>query len=336
MLARAAIVTIILVTAGPMLAAPPDVHLEVLLEDRMRVGEPQRWLGMLDDMPFASVRMRQARAGEAPEIDRPSKTNGPIRIRGLLSSKGILRVPDEQFRFSDRGRMRRWIEELKVGDVEPPVAFGLTANELLSVRRELSTPVIQKTLNQPLSKVVDDVRSNLTIAIRMDPTATTRIRLNQPVEDELTGLSSGTALAAALRPMGLAIVPKRSADDSISLRIVPGRNASEAWPVGWDLDKPNREALPKLFDFLQVEIVATPLDEALLALQKRLDVPFLLDHNSMAARNINPSEKQVRFPSKRTFYKRVLDQLLFQARLEAQPRIDDAGEPFIWITTIGR
>ena len=44
---------------------------------------------------------------------------------------------------------------------------------------------------------------------------------------------------------------------------------------------------------------------------------------------------RVRFPAKRTFYKRVLDQVLFQARLEAELRVDDANRPFIWVTTIG-
>lgn len=335
MLVRAAICTLLLVSANSALGAAPQVHLEIVLEDRLRIGEPQRWLQMLQDLPFASVRMRQMRAGEKPEIDRKSKTTGPIHVRGVLGVNGFLRVPDNRFRFADRRRIQQWAEQLKAGDVEPPVAFGLTANELVSVRQKLSARVIRKTRDQSLSQVIQDIRSNLSIAVTIDPSAATRIRATEAVDDELSGMSSGTALAAALRPRGLALVPTRTAIGSLSLRITQGGNVPEAWPVGWQPETADRDTIPKLFDFLQVEVAATPLDEALAALQGRLDVPFLLDHNTLAAREIDPARKRVRFPAKRTFYKRVLDQLLFQARLEAKLRTDDAGQPFIWITAIG-
>lgn len=336
MLVRAALVTFLMVNASAAIATPPDVHLEVLLEERLSVDEPQRWLRMLGDLPFASVRMRQLRSGEKPEIDRKSKTSGLIHVRAVLDVKGVLRVPDERFRFSDRQRIRQWIEQLKAGDVEPPVAFGLSADELVAVRRTLRTPAIRKTRDQPLSQVVEEIRSNLGMTVKIDADAAVRLRAGQTVKDELSGISSGTALAAALRPMGLAVAPTRSTAGVLSLRIASGRAVPEAWPVGWEPETPDRETIPKLFDFLRVEIASTPLDEALTALQGRLEVPFLMDHNALAARNIDPSTQRVRFPAKRTFYKRVLDQLLFQARLEAEFRIDDAGRPFVWITTIGR
>jgi hypothetical protein len=200
----------------------------------------------------------------------------------------------------------------------------------------LSTPAIGKTHDQPLSQVVEEICSKLGMTVEIDANAAARIRAGQTVRDELSGMSRGTALAAALRPMGLALVPTRSPTGTLSLRIAAGRRVPEAWPVGWEPETPDRDTIPKLFDFLQVEVAATPLNEALAALQGRLKVPFLLDHNALAAQEIDPSTRRVRFPAKRTFYKRVLDQLLFQARLEAELRTDDAGQPFIWITTIGR
>ena len=335
MLVRAAIVTVVIINCSLAVAAPPSVHLEVLLEDRLRVGEPQRWLQMLDDLPFASVRMRQMRSGEQPEIDRKSRTNGPIYVRGVLGVKGVLQVPDQQFRFSDRLRLRQWIEQLQAGDVEPPVAFGLSADELVRVRRKLQAPIVRKTSDVSSSQVVEDIRSGLGLSVAIDVDAAARIRASGPVKDELFGVSSGTALAAVLRPMGLAVVPTRSATGSLSLRIAAGRSVPEAWPVGWEPETPDRETIPKLFDYLQVEIRPTPLDEALTALRNRLKVPFLIDHNALAARGIEPSQKRVRFPAKRTFYKRLLDQLLFQARLEVKLRTDDAGQPFVWIAPIG-
>jgi hypothetical protein len=40
----------------------------------------------------------------------------------------------------------------------------------------------------------------------------------------------------------------------------------------------------------------------------------------------------VTLPRTKTYYKRVLDRVLAQARLGAQVRIDEAGTPFLWIT----
>ena len=336
MLVRAAALIFVLSSSTPALAAPPDVHLEVLLADRLRVGEPQRWLRMLQDLPLASVRMRQIRAGETPEIDRKSKTGGPIYVRAILTIKGTLRVPEEQFQFSERRRIQQWIEELQVGDVEPRMAFGLTAKELVAVRRALSKPVLQETKGQSFSQFVADIKSNLNVPLATDPNVGVLPRAAGDVADELRGVSSGTALVSVLRRSGMGLVPKRSSEGSLTLRIVAERAVPEVWPVGWEPEAPARESIPKLFDFLQVEIAPTPLDETLTALQSRLEVPFLLDHNGIARQGIDLSEKRVRFPSKRTFYKRVLDQVLFQALLEAELRTDDAGKPFIWITPIRR
>jgi hypothetical protein len=70
------------------------------------------------------------------------------------------------------------------------------------------------------------------------------------------------------------------------------------------------------------------------AIEGRLNVPFLYDHNNMARDRIEPSQINVSLPAGRTFYNKILRQLLFQAKLKADLRADEAGKPFLWITTI--
>src|SRR5206468_10689851 len=96
----------------------------------------------------------------------------------------------------------------------------------------------------------------------------------EPLADELEGISSGTALAAILRPLGLVMVPEKSGPD-IRLRIVSSREAKEYWPVGWPLKGNPGETLPELFKFLKVNIGDAPLSEAITAIAGRVKAPVL-------------------------------------------------------------
>jgi hypothetical protein len=58
----------------------------------------------------------------------------------------------------------------------------------------------------------------------------------------------------------------------------------------------------------------------------------LLDHNAIALHEIDLSKK-VNMPPKKTFYKKILDHLLSQAMLRCELRVDDADQPFLWITS---
>jgi hypothetical protein len=147
-------------------------------------------------------------------------------------------------------------------------------------------------------------------------------------------MSQGTALAAMLRPLGLGFAPQREIGGKVSLKIAPQKDLTELWPVGWTDDEKAKDLAPDLFKFLNVEIADTPLTEAMAAIQGRLDFPFFYDHNNLARDRIEPSQVRVSLPAGRTYYNKILRQLLFQAKLKADLRADEAGKPFLWITTI--
>jgi len=75
------------------------------------------------------------------------------------------------------------------------------------------------------------------------------------------------------------------------------------------------------------------LADALEALKPRLELPLLMDHNSLIRFRIDPSKVQVAIPAGKTFYKKILDHLLSQAGMSAELRVDEADTPFLWITT---
>ena len=73
--------------------------------------------------------------------------------------------------------------------------------------------------------------------------------------------------------------------------------------------------------------------ECLEAIGKRVKTPVLLDRKALSKHNIDPKKASVSLPNKRTTYSLALRKLLFQAKQKFEVRYDDAGTPFLWVTT---
>jgi hypothetical protein len=157
-------------------------------------------------------------------------------------------------------------------------------------------------------------------------------RIDALVTEELQGVSSGTAMAAMLRPLGLVLVPQLD-DQKVTLAIADVRESTESWPIGWPPEKRIRLLVPKLFDRLNAEISDSNLDHVLKAIQLKLKIPFLIDQNSLAQNDIDLSKTLVKFPSRATYYKKVIDHILTNQLLQAEIRVDEAGQPFAWISS---
>jgi hypothetical protein len=172
------------------------------------------------------------------------------------------------------------------------------------------------------------------------------LRDGAPFADELSGVSAGSGLAMVLRSAGLVLRPEKSRGRPVVYRIgaaeagsvgqsTLGRIADadmKHWPIGWEPHGTPGEAAPSLFEFLNAEIDGYTLEETLAAIGPRVKIPIYLDHAALAGSNIDPSKIQVKLARTRTFYKRILDRALSQARLGSQVRIDEAGKPFLWVT----
>ena len=118
-------------------------------------------------------------------------------------------------------------------------------------------------------------------------------------------------------------------------RVTVSGDLENAWPVGTRAQSGAQELAPGLLEFINVEIVDQPLDDTLNVIQQRLKIPFLYDHNALARHEVD-LHASVSLPRTRTFYKKILDQLLFQKLLRCELRTDDAGKPFVWITSAKR
>jgi hypothetical protein len=317
---------------------PPRVEFQIVTEQGLTPATTQKWYKTLTDLKVAGLRIRGETPGDEPKIERAGTSDRPIyRVMGRINGRGMLVVPGGQFNSADSAKIARWIRDLSNDGVQGVTqrrsAFGLTRDQLEEVTKDLMRPVEFST--KGMSPM--DAARKILGALKLKATVHTEVKqalaADDPVRDELQGLSSGTALAAILRPAGAALVPFKPQGAPVQLQLVNASGVTDLWPVGWPTEKQPAKVAPKLFEFLNAEIEGVSAAEALEAIRGRLDAQFLFDHNNLVRHRIDLS-RLVAVPARRTYYSKVLQQVLFNAGLKYELRVDENEKPFFWITTL--
>jgi hypothetical protein len=322
-------------------AAEAAVEIELLTEPGFPLDGAQTWLQALKSVPTSGLRIRAAEGGERAAVEnRGTETAPRYRVIGVLTARNRLRLPGAEFSLQDRAAIAQWFEKLRAEGFSPPgetrAAFGLSSEQLVKFHEQLAAPLDFSTKDQRAGDVARRIVKGTSLTFEVTIEARQAFGRNEPVADELQGVSSGTALAAVLRPLGLVFAPRKGPTREIGLFIADVGQLHEFWPVGWPPQDAPFKVAPTLFERLNVEIKDTPLSETLTVIQGRVKIPFLLDHNSIARLDLKLDDVKVAFPSGRSLYKKILDELLSQAHLTSELRLDEAEHPFLWITSAKR
>lgn len=325
-----------LLPATPALGAA-TVELELLTEPDFPALEQQEWVRAMSALDVGNVRIRQGQPGEKAEVTtRGVKPNLTYVVVGILRKNGELLVPGGRFKKNDRGAMTTWLNELKTygpqGSPEGKPLYGLSAAQFGDVKLDLSTKA-PATKGLSRAEALRKIGESLKMPIFVDASAG-KILAGEKVDFDTQGLSAGTAIAYVLRPAGMAMKPERLPSGEIRYVVAQGAAVAEPWPVGWPLVRRRQEVLPQLFEMIDVEIEQVPLRKALDVIAERAQLPVLLDQNSLVKHEVDIDQAMVEFPAKRSTYSLVLTRLLGQARLMYEVRQDEAGKPFMWVTTI--
>jgi hypothetical protein len=347
-----------LVFAGTatMFAAPP-VELELATERGVQITAPQQWLQLLAGVGIQNVRIRPAgRAGgaqrsEEPRVTQAGTTERPsFRMLGIITTRDQLRLPGGTFNRSDRAKLKDYFDRLGADGAEsltlPRGMFGLTEPEIKTVFAELAQPINFETARQLPRAVIEQLQAKLSLKIDLNDAATTSLNASRPLRDEMKGLATGTALAMLLHNHGLALRPEKPRGQAVVLRVIeedrnnPRRAAAgktsdselKHWPVGWEPHETPGRTAPALFEIRNAEIDGYTLEETLDAIAPRITISYYYDRAALIGNDIDPTKVQVRVPRTRTSYKRVIDRALSHARLHSQVRVDEAGQPFLWIS----
>ena len=318
------------------------IQLEIAASNRAETSIQQRWMEVLSKVGADRVRSRTAFGSVSPKVEEMNLSGTiSIVVTGVISNR-ILHLPGGRYKMSDAARIRDYLDKLRDDGAKVALAekkaFGLTSEQLVDVHKELSTVVKMKTRGVETGEVVKRIASLLKTRIVPDRQASRMLAGSFPVLDELDGLAAGTALAAALRPLGLVLQPYRDQGKPIEFRIVDARKADENWPVGWPIDKPVSLVEPKLMKKLSaINIRGYPLKEILQRFEQRVGVPFIFDQNTMAREGIELDSVKVTLVKKNTPYLLAISNLLSQTdpKMKQEIRVDENGVAFVWISTPG-
>lgn len=317
-------------------AQSPAIQFELVTEQGFPVDGAQSWLQLLAKLNQTSIRIRVAEAGERESIKNEGTDQKPIyHVVGVLTARNRLRFPGREFGLSDRERIGQWIQDLAkngIGRPKKTTVFGLTEEELVACHEKLAARISCATQGRRAGDVARDIVNGAGVGFGATDAARRALGGQAVVAEDLQPLSCGTALAAVIRPLGLVFRPERAANGTFRVQISEVREVEESWPVGWPLEDIPAKIAPKLFDYLKVTITSRPLTEALSAIQKRVQVPFLMDYNGMARGRIDPAEVKVSYTKDRAMYQKIIDNLLYQAKLTSELRVDEAGTGFLWIS----
>jgi hypothetical protein len=297
----------------------------------------QKWAKQLGDLGFGSVRFRQMQNGD--QMGVRTQGAGPsesYEVTVKLNSRGMLVTPGGQFGLGDGPKLKKWLEEVQTGGGLPgqhKTVFGLSTRQLDEVKHDLSTIVSFPTKGLRPERVIEKISASLKTPLTIEPDLQKALAADDPVRDELSGFSAGTALAAIARPAGGVLTPRAGAK-GLELVIAAPQANSEMWPIGWPPEeKDEAKVVPMLFQYTDVDIDGVSAEEAITAIQGRLKTPLVWDYNNMVRGRVD-LKKPVKVPAGKSYYRRILDRVLAQAGLKCEVRVDDAGRPLIWITTL--
>lgn len=315
--------------------------LEITPDPRGALGSQQEWMSMLQTVGASRVTSGLGGAGEASIDEKESDRAITIRVKGYID-KGKLVLPGGKFTLRDAAKIKKLVEDFRVNGAEVALsekkAFGLTAKQLVWLHGQLSVKVETETRGMKLGDVVKTlakpVTSNSEIKFVYDELAQRVFRSEALITEELKGLSTGTALAAMLRPQGLVLEPVHIKANEIELHIKDSQSSEEHWPVGWPLTAPPIRVEPKMFEQMPINIKNFQMDKVMSVVQKRADVPFLYDQNAMAREGIDLTKTKVTLEEKSASLSVVVSRLLRQSkpRLAQEMRMDEAGKGFLWIS----
>jgi hypothetical protein len=321
--------------AWPVLAGG-KVELELVADAHAPIEGQQEWLRQLGAAGVTDLRIRARTSADKFGVEvRGGQPSPTYAVTGLLDSHSEVIIPTAgRFKAADAGKLARWLQDLAQrgpgGKTQQRAAFGLTPEQFDHAKTDLSQPVAFATQGMPRLQAIQKIAGQLTGKLTVAPDALKSEETDNVAED-LSPLSCGTALACLLRPLGLSLVPS-AAGGQVSYAAIAVKRGADAWPVGWPSDKPLPATLPAMYESFNANLENVPVSKVLNAVGPRLKTPILIDHNALAFRKIDLDKKTVVVPKQRTTYATLLRKVL-SPELKSEVRVDEAGTPFLWVTT---
>ncbi len=325
---------------GRSLYAQRSVELTLLSDSKSSSLDHQQWMQAMSEVGADRIRVQTA-VRPKPEVTE-SELGGQaiVQVKAVIAN-GRIKFPGKSFARSDRSGVRKFLSRLRDDGMKTTLAkkkaFGLTSEQLVEVHRQLATSIDSQTKGVNSASLVADLLNALPMRYEMSDAAKERLDGQEEVRIKLRGLSAGTALSILLRQHELVFHPQSKQGSGVVLKVVRKEDAKEFWPPGWPMEEAPVNAFPKLFQRIPLQVNQTPLASVLTAIERRLELPFLVDPGATKDKDDNAvdlSTTMVSYNKAKTSYSLALSKLLLQAkpRLRHEIRQDENGTRFLWVT----
>ena len=312
--------------------------LEISANSSAASGSQQRWMKALQKAGANRVSSRTSPQGETAVEESESGGTRLITVRGFLEGSK-LELPGGTFRIGDIAKIHDLLQKFRDDGKETTLAqkhdFGLTADQLVDLAQKLAKPITEPTKGKPFATVVNLITRQTGVPFARDASARAALAGQERVSQEFQGMSSGTALAVMVKPLGLVLEPNRKQGQAVQVHIKRAEVGKQSWPAGRDPEQAPIMVEPNMFQKMPIGIKNYPLDKVMAAVQQKAKIPFLYDEQVIAAKGIDVAGTKVSISNKNGILMSMIGKLLRQTkprRLSSELRVDDAGKPFLWIT----
>lgn len=264
-----------------------------------------------------------------------------VDVVGQLDPRGRLVVPGHVFRPTDVGEISEWLKGLRLyGAQGPPdgqARWGLNPMQFeglaAATGEVVDIDLLETTTRDAVAAVAPPgyaVRYSIAAETWLDELDRRLGRL-PIIAADVRRLARGTTLAFVLNKVGLGFRPERTPEGVVELVIEPLDDLETPWPIGGELNGTRRAAVaPALFTQFEGGVDDT-FARVIALVERSSGLPVLADHPAIAADGIDLNELKVSIPPRRTSLSLVLRSATLPHRLTREVRVDEAGNPFVWI-----
>ncbi|GEM_PF-4073612 len=298
------------------------------------------WMNLLKELGAAGVSQvpgepAPPKPGANAEPAIESVGGGRVVVRAMIGPSGNLFIDADGFKMADRAKLAALIKSLQTEGVPGPdpasPLWGLNQGQFELLRAELKPPGRFSLEDKPLAAFLAELRPRTKLAIKTTPEADAlgrALRLNA----KTANLSLGASLAYVLGQHGLAFEPRADAAGAVSLAVMPIADSRRPWPVGLVPQQFPGNVAPQLLQPVRYRTDNTPLDQLLGVVEGAIKIDVVLDRRALALRDIDAAALRSTVEIPGGTLTSALRRTFAPLGLKHELRIDEADQPFLWIT----
>ena len=326
----------------PAAGAKSELEIEVLILKRGNVLDAQTW-GRTFESIGRSARLRQPMGNEAGSItESESKGVRRVKIVGELDANGRVVIQGKAFDSSQTKQLKDYLDEIAKFGVQgapdgKPI-WGLNREQFTETFETLGAAITEPTKGKTWKELASLFSAEKSPLKFSEGVQSTLSESSLTLQNEVRGLSRGTATALALSEFGHGFAPVRTPTGKVELRVSPLKDLPQPWPIGWPIDPEisRDQVFPELFAFDTIEFTNVPLSEFFPAIETRAGLPILVDYRRCADMKLDLTAEKVTFKRQKTFWASLLGQAANPHFLKEEYRQDERGRGIVYIVPVPR